>query len=278
MKPLDFAGVMDRYNRILDAIADENTIEDNDYPRPLMVMPDVVGDQAASLALLKEHREAISAHLTFNISQPIVPLQRGALSLHEAYQQAKETLGSAEFIVGLPSNAKAISRGELADFLKSAKPGRVHFLGAAAPSTLNPLMAIVAQHSPETLVSADASQVRNTILSGVENGLTRADAIFKALHDCNDPLIAPYYSAGQIDVPLKSFVDAANNGRYIGQVVTVADGKVIQDAGRGTLVGHDLSNFPEAPNVGDDLDIRYTNKVIKTAAARPQDGRSMNTR
>jgi hypothetical protein len=193
-KPLDFDAILSKYDDITSAIAEFNVAEDNDYPRPLFVMPDIVGNQRGSLDLIKKHKNWITGELTGNLSQPIIPIQKGGLTLAQAYQEVVNTLGRDDFIVGVPSNAKAVSRDDLIKFLREAQPKRVHFLGAAADAKLNPLLGVVAHVSPNTRVTADASKVRSSILDGVAKGKTRQQAIMDALYDAQDVAVAPYLS------------------------------------------------------------------------------------
>ena len=162
----------------------------------MMVMPDIVGDQKASIDLIEKHKDYIAAENYSNLAQPIIPLQKGELNLSQAYDKILNILKSNnrdldikedKLIFGIPSNAEAVSRNDLIEFLKTSKPARIHFLGAAADSKLNPLLQIVAHVSPETKVTADASKVRSAILTGVAKGKTRDEAIKDALYHEDDP-------------------------------------------------------------------------------------------
>jgi len=196
IKPLDFDAILKKYDDILAAIAEVNAVERTDYPRPLLVMPDIIGDQEASLALVEKYKNRIAIETSFNLATPIIPIPLGKLSLSEAYSRIVEILNSntvgskidpSKFIVGIPSNAEAVSKDALAKFLVESKPRRIHFLGAAADSNLGPLLSVVARNSPDTLVTADASKVRSAILNGVAKGKTREQAIIDALVQEDDP-------------------------------------------------------------------------------------------
>ena len=186
-KPLDFDAILAKYDAIEEAIQRLNDVEESEYPRPLFVMPDIVGDQKASLDLIDKHKNWIQAELNFNISRPIIPIQKGAMSLADVYKHLVKTLGTDNFIVGIPSNEKAVSRADLDQFLKEVKPKAIHFLGAASDTKLNPLLHTVALLSPDTNVTADASQVRSSILNGVAQGKSRPQAIMDALYEHQDP-------------------------------------------------------------------------------------------
>jgi hypothetical protein len=185
--PIDFDRVLAKYDEILTKIGELNPEERQDYPRPRFVMPDVVGDQDASVGLVNRYKNWIATEVRGNLSDPIVPIQKGPRSLSEVYDEISNILGTRDFIVGVPSQEEAISKADLAEFLKASQPTKIHFLGAASDKKLNPLLALVAQHSPNTEVSADASKVRSSILSGVAQGKTREQAIQDALRAEDDP-------------------------------------------------------------------------------------------
>ena len=186
-KSLNFDSILEKYNAITQAVEDLNDVQDYSYPRPMFVMPDIVGNQDASLRLAEKYADFIKADADFDVSIPIVPIQKGELTLAEAYNKIVSIIGTNKFVVGLPSNAEAISQNELREFFKEVKPANVHFLGAAADKTLTPLLQIVAKESPKTKVTADASQIRSKILSNVSKGMNRKQAINAALNDFTDP-------------------------------------------------------------------------------------------
>jgi DNA repair protein RadC len=195
LKPLSFDKIFEKYDSILDAIQKENAVE-KDYPSPLMVMPDIIGNQKASLLLTDKYKDRIAVETEAQALTPIIPIPLGELSLAQAYNKILEILNSnskgitidpSKFIVGIPSNAQAVSREKLAEFLSEAKPPRIHFLGAAADVNINPLLAVVAKSAPDTMVTADASKVRSEILNGVAAGKTREQAITDALFQEDDP-------------------------------------------------------------------------------------------
>jgi hypothetical protein len=189
--PLDFDALLDKYNYILEAISAANPAEMKpgaDYPVPLMVMPDIVGDQAGSIELVRQYKRWISIEASGNLMRPIVPIQVGELTMAEAYAQVVEILGTDNFIVGVPSNERAVSNDEFTAFLRDAKPKAVHILGAASDRTLQPrLRSIVQAGMAETLeVTADASPIRSAILRAVQQGSTRGEAIEDFLLEPDD--------------------------------------------------------------------------------------------
>lgn len=164
-------------------------MQQEDYPRPLLVMPDVVGDQAQSLALVEHHRRWISAQLQSNAARIVIPLQKGALTLAQAYRRAVRVLGNDTFISGIPSNAAAVSRSELTAFLREARPAAIHVLGAASARRLVPRLECVIDAGlvGQVHVTADASPMRSHVLGAVQDGARRSDAIAAVLYDDTDP-------------------------------------------------------------------------------------------
>ncbi len=240
-KPMDFDAVLARYDEIEQAISAANPAEKESYPRPLLVMPDVVGDQAASLALVEKYKQWIETEARFNLARPIVPIQKGALSLADAYRQIVSILRTDEFIVGIPSNEEAVSPDELTEFLREVKPRAIHILGAASDKTLRPRLQSVidAGLAGQVLITADASPIRSKIIRDVAAGKGRAEAIEERLFDKNDPSLARDY--GRTNTVFTE--EAAQRARdllrkKLGQVSIGVDPEILQ-AGI-TLAGYHI--------------------------------------
>lgn len=60
-------------------------------------------------------------------------------------------------------------------------------------------------------------------------------------------------------------VPVVDDGRFIGPVLVVKEGVALQDAGRGKLVGHDMSKLGTPLKPGDKLDVQYANGLVKAA-------------
>ncbi|AMR78563.1 LPD1 domain-containing protein [Cupriavidus nantongensis] len=181
-QPMNFDAVLRKYGQLQQYIAEANPAEERVTP-PMLVMPDVVGDQAASIDLVRQYRDWIKVETEFRVSRPVVPLQRGDLSLSEAYAKVVEVLGSDRFVVGIPSNAAAITPEEFITFLRESKPKAVHILGALADSRLAPrLQQIVdAGLDADIEVSADANILRSKILTKDAPAEGRAERIERVL-------------------------------------------------------------------------------------------------
>jgi N12 class adenine-specific DNA methylase len=132
--------------------------------RMFLVMPDVVGDQAASLRLVEEYAENIKG---FGL-QAIIPLQSGDLTLTEAYEQMMRHLGmdpgsDISPIIGIPTAEMAASNEELTALLRKYGDNihGVHVLGAIADSTLQPRLDAIKAAGYDGNVSADANRLRS---------------------------------------------------------------------------------------------------------------------
>ncbi|WP_316157994.1 LPD1 domain-containing protein [Cupriavidus sp. BIC8F] len=182
VRPMDFDAVLNKYELLQQYIAEANPAEEKITP-PMFVMPDVVGDQAASLDLVAQYRKWIKVETEFQVSRPVVPLQRGELSLSEAYTKVVEILGSDRFIVGIPSNAAAITPDEFIAFLRESKLKAVHILGALADSRLAPRLQQIVEAGVDAdiEVSADANVLRSKILTKDAPVGARAARIEEAL-------------------------------------------------------------------------------------------------
>ncbi len=182
VRPMDFDAVLAKYGQLQQYIAEANVAEES-IAAPMLVMPDVVGDQAASLELVAKYRDWIKAETQFQVSRPIIPLQRGDLTLSEAYARVVEILGNDQFIVGIPSNAAAISPDEFVSFLRQSKPKAIHILGALADRRLNPRLQQIVEAGVDAdiEVSADANILRSKILTPDLQPGERATRIEKVL-------------------------------------------------------------------------------------------------
>ena len=122
--------------------------------------PDVVGRQDVSFDLLVKFTDDVEAIAKTGVTV-IVPLQKGELPLDEYYLKCKELL-TFDFVAGLPSNAKALSRDEIFSFIKKCKPPAVHFLGCSE----NTLAHQAKFNSPQTSITCDATKLRKHIGKG----------------------------------------------------------------------------------------------------------------
>jgi hypothetical protein len=139
-------------------------------------MPDVVGDQRASIALVERYRSWILEEIEQGQSIPIIPIQVGDLTLAQAFARIVEILGLDTFVIGLPSNERAITPDQLRDFIQEVRPKRIHFLGAASSKTLDPKLRILAEigHVPDFL-TADANICRSSVYGkGIDKSRFRA--------------------------------------------------------------------------------------------------------
>lgn len=181
--PLDFHQVLARYDEVLDAIGDYNAAEERVTP-PLLVMPDVVDDQLGSIELIRAHRDWISAACAFTgVCTPIIPIQRGPLSLADAYRSLTDIVGSDSFVVGIPSQAAAISPREFTAFLADARPRGVHILGALADSRLNPRLSQILDSgvADDLAITADGNPLRSIIIQRGQGADARRDALARKL-------------------------------------------------------------------------------------------------
>ena len=181
VKSLDFDKVLERYATVMDLVGERDRAEEN-KGRILFVMPDIVGDQAGSIALATRYKDWIKSHAGSDRFQAIVPIQRGELSLAESYERIVAAVGTDKFIVGIPSNEKAVTQEDLREFLNKAKPERVHFLGALSDKALAVKIAAIARAGIEApQVSADANLLRSTLYGKQPEGMTRREAVIDTL-------------------------------------------------------------------------------------------------
>jgi superfamily II DNA or RNA helicase len=165
VEPLDFQQVLDRYDQFTDLIGEKNEAEEA-LPKPILVMPDVMGDQAGSLAELKKHAKWINVECSFDVARPLVPIPKGDMSLTAYYDAAVAAIGTDRFIVGIPAVSGAWTPEQVTAFLKERKPRAVHFLGALHDSRLTKWLqaTVAAGVSDEIEVTADACPLKSAIV------------------------------------------------------------------------------------------------------------------
>ncbi len=162
---VDAAEVFTRYRDLAGGLARLDTVS--------FVVPDVVGDQTATLALVAEHGRDIRALIEAG-ADVLVPLQKGALSLAECHARVVELLGTNAFRSALPSNEAAATPDEVPAFVREARPARIHLLGIARHARLWPLLESLYEVAPGLDVSTDANALRSLV--GRDRPLGRAIA------------------------------------------------------------------------------------------------------
>lgn len=157
---VDFAQVFERYDRLAHAVsvADNNGCGDA-ASRMHYVLPDVVGDQVASLAMLRKFADSARCYNEF--ANAIVPMQSGAMTLIEFYDAATVILNCNFLTIGVPSAEAAIDNDELMALLV-ARPTifGVHVLGAASAKRAGPRLAVLRSVGFDGSVSLDANRLR----------------------------------------------------------------------------------------------------------------------
>ena len=94
----------------------------------MMVMPDVIGDQTATIKLIKKWKKEINVLLDRG-HEIVIPFQTGEME-QVFVKQEMNKLFDGRYVVGIPSNAKALSDKELANLFSHSGFDRIHILGA----------------------------------------------------------------------------------------------------------------------------------------------------
>lgn len=136
----------------------ETLLDMTDAPENLsIVAPDKVGDQAETLRLLAEHRERIRAWIDRG-ARVVVAIQLGAMAPKDMLEAIKATLGTDQFVAGIPSNKAPMSVADCA----TLRHGRFHFLGRVQPDAEHrERVAVMVANNPDAEFSADATWMRS---------------------------------------------------------------------------------------------------------------------
>ena len=160
---LDFGRVFDLYLGLAKLL---------EYPgQAAFVMPDLIGDQAATIALLARFRRRAAELLAVGV-ELIVPVHKGLLPLDEAYRRTVEALGTGDFRVGVPSRECtsaavkrriAVTQPQLIDFLAATGVRRIHLLGIGKHQTLPRRVTELRRRFPGLHVTTDSNHLRSML-------------------------------------------------------------------------------------------------------------------
>lgn len=151
-------GVPPNWERVLRCY--ENLVGMTIHPENLhVVAPDKVGDQHETLRLIAQHKDRIGALIKTG-ARVIVPLQVGAKTSQAMLDAIASTLGTREFVAGIPSNKAAMSIEECS----LLKHSTFHILGrvqrnADQAQRIDALLT----SNPDAVINADANWLRSRI-------------------------------------------------------------------------------------------------------------------
>lgn len=169
---LDWPAILSTYQDIADA-------------GPVtLVLPDVVGDQQATLELLAQHRSVLQTLFDHPNVTALLPLQGGAMPLDTFHAEALSKLGFMPDGVALPSHAAALPPSSLKDLVRiEHQPRRVHLLGVSRNAAkLGDRLLRILEVWPDADISADACEHRAQV--GQNKPITvRREAALNALLD-----------------------------------------------------------------------------------------------
>lgn len=150
----DFDRVFKVFDKIIASVERTNLVS--------LVMPDIIGDQTASLDLIGKYREKILAFIRAG-ADVLIPLQGGKLSLAEVHERICEVLGTSNWRASIPCNVKRMLGRELFEMAFYCKPDRMHLLGVAGYKKLLPLVKLILEAHPSADITADANRMRSII-------------------------------------------------------------------------------------------------------------------
>jgi len=207
VQALDFKRIFQRYDQLQKSIAEADPNEETGAAnRVAYAMPDVVGDQKASLELLRQFKENVQDWTDF-ASNAIVPLQGGALTLTQMYDQAAKILERDMLTIGIPSKVEAVSNEQFQQLMKDRGDviTGVHLLGAGSTKTLAGRMDALQAANYDGPVSADANRLRtlwtrkNARTEAFDHLMTVQGPTFGSLQPAVEAAAAPQAAAPKKD-------------------------------------------------------------------------------
>lgn len=179
LAPLDFGQVLSAYHAFVGLIHLDKR------HNIIAITPDVVGDQVATLHLLKRYRSDIDALIGQSICL-MTPLQRSNdVSISEFYEQVRTVIPipDSQHVVGVPANAEAVPPAEIISLCDTYTPRHIHFLGA----TSDVLHEHIRNNHQSIIVTSDATRMRGQLgmyrhLTQVHHQLIDDELLFKFDH------------------------------------------------------------------------------------------------
>jgi hypothetical protein len=170
---LDFAPIFAKYSELSRRVCQD--VPYRDRALLMVVAPDVIGDQVATLELIEKHADQVQAWLEAG-HEVIVPFQRGPLNQREAYDRVAAALGGTDFVVGIPSAAAAMTASDLRELLSGDYlPDRLHILGAVSSHRMEERMEVIRECYVSDVpgVTCDANVMRSKLqeLGGLSGGV-----------------------------------------------------------------------------------------------------------
>lgn len=218
---LDFEKVFAKYNELSRRVCERADYMDRSLL--MIVAPDVVGDQVATLELVEQHRDQIMDWIEAG-HEVIVPFQRGPVDQYVAYLRVRDALEDLPFVVGIPSAAEALSTADLVQLLgHDYKPSRLHILGAVQSKRWEERMSVIREQYVDDVpgVTADANVMRSKLH---ELGGMVGEEKFEKIKDILTRVVPEHYGgtrplakAGldepEVEVVTGSFVPVSVHGK-----------------------------------------------------------------
>jgi len=178
---LDFDAIFERYFRY--SVVGNTSIA--------MVMPDVIGNQKATLDLQARYKEKIRTLIEKGIDV-IIPIQKGELNPAQCWKAVKDIAGSNNVRVAIPSNKEAFSAVDLVELLcVEDPPQRLHLLGLThANRKFSEKIGKILEYAPNVDISCDGNRLRAMLgkTRKVTQTQNRLEAEFKEIIDDNSIL------------------------------------------------------------------------------------------
>lgn len=161
--------------------------------RALVVAPDLVGDQQATLARMERYAGEMRRIAELGASV-VAPIQKGALPMSAMLARCTKILGipADQLVAGVPMKKDATGLADLADFAASLPPrARVHLLGLGPESRrYAAAVATIRARRQDARITSDSVTLRRLV--GRTNGAGGGSRVLTRYQDaarkeCSDP-------------------------------------------------------------------------------------------
>ena len=207
---VNFDKVFDKYDELSEKVREKS----RNHDLLMLVAPDVVGDQMATLSLIVKHADRICNWIDAG-HEVIIPFQRGKMGQYDMFLNVKMVLNDRPFVVGIPSAAAALGNEDLNELLSHPyKPDRIHILGAISSRRMMERMAVIRDAYEDDVpgVTADAMVMRSKLH---EIGGMTGEVKFDKIKEILNRVVPAMWGGAMPDLQKSILIEFDNGNEYL---------------------------------------------------------------